>query len=66
MNIESVVSDILGADSDSDWNASDEEDCLEDEASFHVPDRLLREQEGKMADSVRNCRYRLRFCNNSQ
>ena len=52
MNIESVVSDILGADSDSDWNASDEEDCLEDEASFHVPDRLLREQEGKMADSV--------------
>ena len=66
MNIERVVSDILGADSDSDWNASDEEDCLEDEASFHVPDGLLREQEGKMADSVRNCRYRLHFCNNSQ
>ena len=33
MNIEIVVSDILGADSDRDWNVSDEEDCLEDEAS---------------------------------
>ena len=66
MNIERVVTDILGAHSDSDWNASDEEDCLEDKASFHVPDRLLREQQGKMADSVRNCRYRLCFCKNSQ
>ena len=65
MNIDSVVSDNLGADSDSDWDASDKEDCLADEASFHIPDRLLREQEGKMADSVRNCRYCLCFCNNS-
>ena len=52
MNIESIVSDILGADSDSDWNTLDEEDSLENEPSFHIPDRLLREQEGKMADSV--------------
>ena len=52
MNIGRVVSDILGADLESDWNALDEEDCLEAEASFHVSDRLLREQEGKMADSV--------------
>ena len=36
MNTEGVVSDILGADLKSDWNASDEEDCVEDKASFHV------------------------------
>ena len=64
MNTARVVSDILGMDSESDWNASDEEDYVEAEASFHIPDRLLREQEGKMADSVQNCKYRLHFCTN--
>ena len=64
MNTERVVSDILGMGSESDWNASDEEDYVEAEASFHIPDRLLREQEGKMADSVQNCKYRLHFCTN--
>ena len=52
MNTEGVVSDILGADLKSDWNASDEKDCVEDKPSFHVPDGLFREQEGRMAGSV--------------
>lgn len=34
MNVEKVVSDILGIDLDSDWNASDEEDSTEVEPSF--------------------------------
>ena len=66
MNIERIVNDILGMDLESDWNASDEEDCVEDEAFIYISDKLLREHEGKMADSVQNCRYHLRFYNNRQ
>jgi len=43
MNIESLFSDILGNDSDSYWNVSDDgEDSIEVEPSL---DRLLMEQE---------------------
>ena len=50
MDARTVVSVILGNDSDSDWNGSDEEKENDaEEGSFRV-DKLLMEQ-GKMADT---------------
>ena len=43
-----------------------DEDRMEAEVSFYVPDRLLREQEGYMVDSIRNCRFCLAVHNNRQ
>ena len=60
MDLERVVSDILGSDSDCNWNASDEEVSMEVDTSFEPSDRLLMEQEGKMAD--RNDQYSFRCC----
>ena len=52
MNVQRVVSIILGSEDDRNWNMSEEGDQHDEEESFMRVDRLSMEQHGKNGSQI--------------